>query len=249
MSPRSTIWNSRLPEATVRIYSDFDGTIVQEDVGELLFRHFCGDAYFDEIRSYWNSGALTAMEAYAKLCAAIPQLSLSMLENFLSAYSADPSFARFVTWCDEKRFPVFILSDGLDLYIDNLLAKAGVVVPYASNKMHLSSASPRMEFPFADARCPALGNCKSNHVALRSRDDDVIVYIGDGASDFEAAQYADLVFARGDLETYCQEQNISFRRFSTFTTVREVLSLLISQRKLRKRKHAEILRRQLWASG
>ena len=38
----------------------------------------------------------------------------------------------------------------------------------------------------------------------------MIVYVGDGYSDRCPVQYADIVFAKGDLQTYCQEQNISY---------------------------------------
>lgn len=242
-------WSSRLPDATIRIFTDFDGTVVPEDVGELLFRHFCGDARFDDIRQRWDTGELTAEEAYGELCQSIPRLTREDLEEYLSSFMIDPAFPRFTEWCARERYPLLILSDGLDQYIDILLSRGGARVPYLSNILEFGEASPVMHFPHGDPRCPGLGNCKSNHVALQSQDDDIIIYIGDGSSDFEAAQYADLVFARGRLETWCQEQNITFRRFYNFTTVRDVLSHLISQGRLRRRKRAEVLRRQLWASG
>jgi len=242
-------WSSRLPDATIRIFTDFDGTVVPEDVGELLFRHYCGDEKFEDIRQRWDAGELTAQEAYGQLCRTIPRLTRGDLEEYCASFMIDPAFPRFAEWCAREGYPLLILSDGLDQYIDILLSRAGVQVPFLSNILELGDASPAMRFPHADPRCTALGNCKSNHVALRSQDDDLIIYIGDGSSDFEAAQYADLVFARGSLETWCQEQNITFRRFYNFTTVRDVLSHLISQNRLRRRKRAEVLRRQLWARG
>jgi 2-hydroxy-3-keto-5-methylthiopentenyl-1-phosphate phosphatase len=106
-----------------------------------------------------------------------------------------------------------------------------------------------MHFPYYDPRCPDIAHCKSNHVALLARDEDIIVYAGDGSSDFEAAQYADMVFARGALETYCQEQNITFRRLYSFAAMRDQLDTMLQQKTLRKRKRAEVLRQQLWSSG
>ena len=243
------MFRSRLPEPTVRIFTDFDGTMTQEDVGRELFRHFCGQDVFDAVRRRWDDGELTAPEAYDALCRSIPFLREKQLQDFLEPYAVDPSFPRFAEWCARQGYPLLVLSDGADRYIDILLDSAGVDIPYVSNRMHLTDSHPVMEFPYFDPRCPQIANCKSNHVALTAQDDDTIVYIGDGTSDFEAAQYADMVFARGALERYCQEQNITFRRFYSFTTVREVLSHMISQNALRRRKRAEVRRRSLWSGG
>ena len=238
-----------MPASTVRIFMDFDGTMTREDVGEELFRHFCGTEYFDAVREQWVAGKLSAIEGYTRLCEGAMELTPTALQDFLGRYEIDPSVPRFISWCEEQGFPCTIVSDGSDAYIEPLLQRAGVNIPVISNELRWERGRPVMRFPHSDARCPGIANCKSNHVALLSQDEDLIVYIGDGDSDFEAAQYADFVFARGTLERYCQEQNITFRRFYNFTTVRETLSLMLRQRKLRRRRRAEIHRQQLWARG
>jgi 2,3-diketo-5-methylthio-1-phosphopentane phosphatase len=235
-------FQSVLPEATVRIFTDFDGTITGEDVGKELYTKFCGAESFDRIRRSWLDGALTAPQAYRLLCQAIPRLTAAMLSDFLAAREIDPSFPDFAAWCEREAYPLTVLSDGVDAYITPLLEKAGVQVPVLCNRMRLGDASPEIDFPH-------FAHCKSNHVALLSRDEDIVVYVGDGTSDFEAATYADLVFARGELERFCQEQNVTFRRFYNFTTVRQQLSAMISAKGLRRRKRAEVRRRQLWARG
>lgn len=250
MSGRTAVrFRSRLPEPTVRIFSDFDGTITDEDVGEDLFRHFCGDAAFEAIRAQWDSGALTAPEAYGRLCEAMGEIGTGDIRRFLERHAVDESFPRFVQWCAGEGFPLQVLSDGLDAYIFPLLEAAGVDVPVLCNRLEIRDGRARMHFPYYDGRCPEIAHCKSNHVALLSQDDDIIVYVGDGSSDFEAAQYADMVFARGALERYCQEQNITFRRFYTFAALRDQLATMLQQRTLRRRKRAEVLRRQLWSRG
>jgi len=245
----STQFRSRLPEATVRIFSDFDGTIAPADVGEELFRHFCGDAAFEEILGRWDARRLTAPEAYGQLCAAMGEIRERDITRFLSSYAIDASFPRFVQWCDERRFSLHVLSDGVDAYIEPLFAAAGVDVPVLCNRLELRDGRAHMHFPYYDPRCPDIAHCKSNHVALLARDEDIIVYVGDGRSDFEAAQYADMVFARGALETYCQEQNITFRRLYTFSAMRDQLDTMLQQKTLRKRRRAEVLRQQLWSRG
>ncbi|MDT8325614.1 MAG: MtnX-like HAD-IB family phosphatase [Bacteroidota bacterium] len=242
-------FRSRLPEPTVRIFTDFDGTITPTDVGEELFRHFCGDATFERIRGRWSEGVLTAPEAYGQLSAAMGEISAAEITRFLGSHAVEESFPRFVHWCAAMDFPLYVLSDGADAYILPLLEAAGVDVPVLCNRLEIREGRARMYFPYFDRRCPEIAHCKSNHVALLSRDEDVIVYVGDGSSDFEAAQYADLVFARGTLERYCQEQNITFHRFYTFAAMRDQLANMLHQNTLRRRKRAELRRQQLWSAG
>ncbi|MFZ1729947.1 MAG: MtnX-like HAD-IB family phosphatase [Bacteroidota bacterium] len=237
------------PLPTVRIFSDFDGTITREDIGEELLRHFCTDSNIERVLEEWNKGNVDAVATYQRLYEGIPRLTEEMLDAFLSTFEIDPSFARFVDWCSEHAYPLIILSDGFDAYITRLLHRAGVEVEMRANRMRLGEGPPAVDFPYSDRRCPQVAHCKSNHVALLSQDEDLIVYIGDGSSDFEAAAYADMVFARGPLEGWCQEHNITFRRFYSFTTVRDILSALLDQKKLRPGKQARVLRRQLWSTG
>jgi HAD superfamily phosphoserine phosphatase-like hydrolase len=240
---------SKRPLPTVRIFTDFDGTVTREDVGDALLRHFCSEVNIVQVLEDWNRGEVNAVETYQRLYGAVPRLTEEMLDGFLSAYEVDPSFVRFVEWCRERAFPLVILSDGFDAYITRLLRRAGIEVELRANTMRLNNGVPELDFPYSDLRCPQLANCKSNHVALLSQDEDLVIYVGDGYSDFEAASYADLVFARGPLEGWCQEHNITFRRFYSLTTVLEVLSALIDQRKLRPGKRARVLRQQLWSTG
>jgi 2-hydroxy-3-keto-5-methylthiopentenyl-1-phosphate phosphatase len=237
------------PAPTVRIYSDFDGTVTKTDIGDALLRHFCGEDLYLRVLDEWQSGSLTAVQCYRKLFAAIPRLTGEMLQDFLSVHEIDPTFPPFAQWCAQRGYPLLILSDGFDAYIEPLLRRAGVTVDFIANRLVPGENTPTVEFPYVDPRCPQLANCKSNHLLLRSRDEDLIVYAGDGSSDFEAAMYADFVFARGELEGWCQEQNISFRRFYSFATVQDALFMMIEQDRLRPRKRARVLRQQLWATG
>lgn len=192
---------------------------------------------------------MSAVECYTGLFSAVTRLTPDMLDSFLLPFEIDPAFVPFVHWCDERGFPLLIVSDGFDAYIEPLLRRAGVTVSFRANRLRLGATAPVPEFPYQDTRCPELANCKRTHLLLEAQDEDIVVYVGDGRSDFEAAALADVVFARGELERWCQEQNISFRRFYSFATVQDVLFMMIEQRLLRPRKRARVLRQQHWATG
>jgi 2-hydroxy-3-keto-5-methylthiopentenyl-1-phosphate phosphatase len=106
-----------------------------------------------------------------------------------------------------------------------------------------------ISLPYRDEACERCGTCKRNQMLVRSADSDVIVYIGDGVSDFCAAAHADLVFAKGALETHCREENISYRRFRGFDDVRSDLTMLSAKRALRRPRRAVLNRQAVWSSG
>ena len=93
------------------------------------------------------------------------------------------------------------------------------------------------------------GNCKRNHVLTLSADDDIIVYIGDGISDRCPVRYADIVFAKGSLIRYCQAQNVTYHEFKTFSDVTRRLELIVQRKRIKKRREAEMARREVFAQG
>lgn len=237
----------------LRVFSDFDGTIALEDVGSHLFRTFAGSKA-NEIVQHLLNGTITARECLTQECRAVESATLSELEQFVSQFSLDPAFGSFVDFCRHRSIPVVVLSDGLDFYVGRLLQKNGLGdLPFFSNHLELveEGASTKLvpSFPHTDAECFTCGNCKRNHLLTLSGDDDIIVYVGDGISDRCPIRYADIVFAKGRLIRYCQEQNITYHEFRTFDDVRRRLEVILQRKRIRKRREAEMARRDTFAQG
>lgn len=237
----------------LRVFSDFDGTIALDDVGSQLFRTFAGSKA-NEIVQHLLNGTITARECLMRECGAVENATLSELEQFVNQFSLDPAFGSFVDFCRQRSIPVVVLSDGLDFYVERLLRKNDLGdLPFFSNHLELvergSSTKLVPSFPHTDAECLVCGNCKRNHVLTLSGDDDIIVYIGDGISDRCPVRYADIVFAKGRLVRYCQELNITYHEFRSFADVRHRLELILRQKRIRKRREAEMARRDVFAQG
>jgi hypothetical protein len=121
------------------------------------------------------------------------------------------------------------LSDGLDLYIAPILHRTvPEPVQFVSNRAVVdpNDRTLRIEFPHANAECDRCACCKRNIMLNGTPDEDVLVYVGEGYSDRCPAGYADVVFAKDALQTYCREQNISYIPYRTFHDVRRSLELL-----------------------
>ncbi len=79
-----------------------------------------------------------------------------------------------------------------------------------------------------------------------SSDDEYTVYIGDGNSDKDAAQYCDFIFAKDGLARFCSMERISFYPFRDFNEVRNKLTELMLKKNLRKRHQAQLKRKSAY---
>ena len=237
----------------VRVFCDFDGTVASEDIGNRLFRHFAGSKAEEIVKGYLD-GSKTAAECLTQECAAVGLVTEESLDKFVAQFSLDPHFSGFVRFCSHREIPLTIVSDGLDFYVERLLRKHGLEdLTWFANHLELikEGNSSRLvpEFPYTDSECTQCGNCKRNHMLTMSGEDDIIMYVGDGISDRCPVRYADIVFAKRDLIKYCEEENITFHEFSTFLDVQERLEKILQQKRIRKRREAEMARKEIFMQG
>jgi 2,3-diketo-5-methylthio-1-phosphopentane phosphatase len=238
----------------VRLFIDFDGTITRDDVGNLFFRTFGGPECDGLVRRYRN-GELTAAGLFRAEAAAVGALDLRASNEFLNRCETDPGFPRLAALCRERGIDLRIVSDGLDYYIRAILERIGSAdVPFVSNRVVFGepdadgNRAMGMEFPYNDAVCDRCACCKRNLMLTRSADEDVIVYVGDGYSDRGPAQFADVVFAKGDLQTYCRDENISYYVYRSLDDVARRLSDLLDGAGVKRRRQAMLRRRSVFAS-
>jgi 2,3-diketo-5-methylthio-1-phosphopentane phosphatase len=231
------------------LFIDFDGTITREDIGDAFFEHFGGPVCRDYVASY-RKGEISAQECFRREAAAMRPFTDEEARSFLRTKELSPGFAEFVAFCRERKIPFHILSDGLDTYISRILEDAGLGgLSVFANHLRLSPAGEgkgRGEFAagLPDAECDRCANCKRNILLRLAGEGHCIIYVGEGYSDRCAAQYADIVFAKDDLQRFCQKENISYLPYTDFHDVRAACEGLLSRKRLRKRRRAELKRRE-----
>jgi len=179
-------------------------------------------------------------------------LDVQAAQQFARSRTVDAGLNGLLAYCRERRMECLIVSDGLDFYIREILAEHGLAdTAFVSNRLTMAAsgdgrtAHVRAEFPHDDAECDRCACCKRNVMLSRTPDEDVIVYVGDGFSDQCAVQYADVVFAKGELQTFCRERNISYYPYVTLEDVRRRLSQLEGTRRAPRPRRAQLLRRGL----
>jgi 2,3-diketo-5-methylthio-1-phosphopentane phosphatase len=235
----------------LRAFVDFDGTITRNDVGNAVFRRFGGERCDDLVRAY-REDRLSAVECFREEAAAVGLVSRRELLTFIDDQPIDSHFPAFVRFCRERAIDLTVVSDGLDLYIRRILAVHGLHdLPVVANHAHLAGEGDTvellLEFPRTNAECSRCACCKRNAMLTGSGDDDVIVLVGEGYSDRCPARYADVIFARDQLQTYCQQENISYTLYRTFADVIRGFERLTARR-IKKRTAAEHLRRAAFAA-
>jgi 2,3-diketo-5-methylthio-1-phosphopentane phosphatase len=219
--------------ATDLILCDFDGTISTVDTGVAVIEALdLAEAW--EVEYQWRRGEISSMECMRRQWGMV-NLTPEQMYELVDGLTLDPDFPRFVELVRERQAALVVLSDGLDFYIDRLLAAIGLQTipghqsPQADHEIRLFANHARVtpdgieiEFPYR-AECAQCGNCKTAHLFRLRRGYARTLYLGDGHSDLCAARFADLVFARDALAEDCRQ---SGRPYVPFTSFAEVLALL-----------------------
>ena len=95
-----------------------------------------------------------------------------------------------------------------DVYIDAVLERgaAQLAIRFCNQLFNNSVFTPFFRVGMSLARFCA--SCKRNSVLRSIPPEALIVYIGDGYSDFCAADHADIIFAKRHLAAYCNRNRL-----------------------------------------
>ncbi|MCX7879760.1 MAG: MtnX-like HAD-IB family phosphatase [Ignavibacteria bacterium] len=228
------------------IFSDFDGTITNFDVGIEIFRKFGTlEPYYSQL----SNGQLHIKEFWKLAFNEIPStITLNEICNFVAeTVEIDQHFNEFIEFCIQKEIKFEILSDGFDFYIKTVLNKIiKKDIPFWSNTITKENGTYLPIFTFASESCECknVGSCKRNIALSNLANDEILVYIGDGYSDFCMADYSDIVFAKKILARYCNEKKIPHFPYKTFNDIRFQLEKLIQRKELKPRRQAQLKRKK-----
>lgn len=211
----------------LRIFCDFDGTIAKNDVGNLVFTTFGDAVHWWQLVADWKKGLIDARTMWREQ-ARILRMSSRQLDEFAAEQEIDATFPAFVEFCRERRYPLYVVSDGMDAYIDRILKSHNVTgLIIRSNHLTIApDASVKVAFPYYHLGCGTCANCKGFHVRSERRNGETTVYIGDGHSDVHGLTEADITFAKGDLLAICRATRAHCKPFDSFADVQFELTRL-----------------------
>lgn len=194
------------------LLTDFDGTVTTINVLDSLYEHFAGPSYRIHMER-WNRGEISTMEEIEKVFSTV-RASRQGMETFLRTVNIDPGFKPLLGYCREKTYPFAIVSDGLRWYIDYVLNNHGIerTNVYAGD-IFFEEEDFRFEYPWFDPAYPLRSTAKPVIVKEYQRRGHRVIFVGDGLSDVEAAEIADVVYAKDVLLEITRERGIEAREF------------------------------------
>ena len=208
------------------------------------------EAWSEVIRQFENQ-QIGARECFVRECELIRNFDIVRFNDLIDKQRLDPKFLDFTEFCRLNSISLTILSEGMDYYIDRILKKNGLDIPFYSNKIVFSDdrSSFKLEFPYSDSDCIKCGTSKRNIMMNSTGDDEISVFIGDGFSDACVVNYADIVFAKKSLASYCWKNNITYFDYQTFGDILKKLLKLLDNKRLKHRQAAKLKRREVYLRG
>jgi 2-hydroxy-3-keto-5-methylthiopentenyl-1-phosphate phosphatase len=209
------------PASTI-VLCDYDGTITLEDTGLAAMQELAPPEGMD-IELAWRRGEMSSKECLRREFGLL-DLTEDEFRAWVLSKPTDPHFPKFVRACRESGVAVAIVSDGLDLYIRWTLDKIGLSdIPFAANRARFEGRRLHVEFPRAAADCETCAHCKRDTLRQYRQRYQQVVYVGDGHSDRCAAEFADVLIAKGTLAAHCRAVGIHFVEFRDFGDVAQAL--------------------------
>jgi 2-hydroxy-3-keto-5-methylthiopentenyl-1-phosphate phosphatase len=211
------------------ILCDFDGTIAIEDVIDSLLERF-GRPGWQQLESDWRKGLIGSRECMRGQVALL-DVSREELDEHLAAVGIDRGFAAFVALAQDLRIPLRVVSDGLDYAIEHILGRNGLAhLAVSANRLSaVGDRQWRLDSPHARTGCGA-GTCKCAVAEQAAAAPARTLLIGDGASDFCAADRVDFVFAKHRLIEHCRAAGIPYAPIAGFSEAIALLPALLDGR-------------------
>ncbi|KAI8835463.1 HAD-like domain-containing protein [Chytriomyces cf. hyalinus JEL632] len=205
------------------VFSDFDGTITQQDTGNIIIDKCIGTEKRIRLDDSILDGTCSFRDANNEMWTSVNLETFSEAIALLKAnnVSHDVEFGRFHSILTRLNIPLKVVSAGLKPIVTLYMESFGNCEIYANDcsieRAPDGSASWKLKYvdesPFGHDKGAPIRLLKEQFKAagLSEEERPRILFIGDGVSDLSAARDADFVFAKKgkDLETYCQREGIS----------------------------------------
>lgn len=204
------------------VQCDFDGTVTVEDVSFMLLDRFAeGDWRCWEQR--YAAGEVSVGRFNSAVFRMVRADRETMLAHVRNRVVIRPGFHEFVRFCqEEQHHRLVIASNGLDFYVQHILEGLGMswVEAHAARTTFLPG---RLQVKYVGPDGTVLDHGFKTAYTRRFLEQGYrVLYIGDGASDFEPASLCHRVFAvadAGSLLTRCRKAGVACEPFSSFHDV------------------------------
>ena len=202
---------------------DFDDTIVLDNTAHQVFERFADPAW-PAFEAKYQAGQLSVEQYNA---AALDLVDTAVSDAELRAFVRQvarprPGLGALVDWAHWNEWPVVVVSNGFDFYVDTVIAGLGL------DRIAAHAGRTRNEYRWRVRYLSPRGielqdGFKLSYARAFKDNGDFVVYVGDGASDVPAARLAGAVFARSTLWETLKDEHACIYAFETLDDIVAVL--------------------------
>ncbi|MBS8263223.1 2-hydroxy-3-keto-5-methylthiopentenyl-1-phosphate phosphatase [Mesobacillus boroniphilus] len=207
------------------IFCDFDGTVTEKDNIIAIMNEF-GPEGWDGLKEAVLNRTISIREGVGKMFSLLPVTSKKEIVEFAVRNARiRHGFQEFLDYASKEGIPVYIVSGGIDFFIEPIIQQFGPIDGVYCNSSDFSGKTIKIEWPNScDDQCSNdCGCCKPSIMRKLEQTGAYKIVIGDSVTDLEAAKKADFVLARDYLKDKCEEWEIPHRPFETFYDCIEAL--------------------------
>ena len=193
------------------VFSDFDGTITQEETFSLLMKTFAPEASALMIPRLL-SGEITLREGVPAVVETIPSSRFPDMLEFMKKAKLRPGFESFLEKLAKRSIPFIVLSGSLEPLVMATLA------PFQSLIHRVVAAAVDSQGPFLHVSSPHARHDELVYKPgiLSEYPGSKKIVIGDSVTDYSMARAGDIVFARSLLAQDLVKSAIPYHKFETF---------------------------------
>nr|WP_328589055.1 2-hydroxy-3-keto-5-methylthiopentenyl-1-phosphate phosphatase [Sutcliffiella halmapala] len=207
------------------IFCDFDGTITNSDNIIAIMKKYA-PAEWDKLKNQVLTQEISIREGVGKMFSLLPSNQKEAITSYILEHAEiREGFAEFVAYTKKQQIPLFIVSGGIDFFVEPLLKDFVSEDVVYCNKSDFSKDTITILWPHScdDACVNDCGCCKPSIIRKLANEETYKIVIGDSITDLQAAKLADKVIARDFLIEKCLEDSIPFDSFENFFDVIKIL--------------------------
>ncbi|MFS0861798.1 2-hydroxy-3-keto-5-methylthiopentenyl-1-phosphate phosphatase [Fredinandcohnia sp. 179-A 10B2 NHS] len=207
------------------LFCDFDGTITNTDNIIAIMKKFAPPEWVG-IKDQILSQEIPIQVGVSQLFSLLPSDWKEEITDYITQHAViREGFKEFVEFTQKQGIQLYVVSGGIDFFVEPLLEGLVPLENIYCNKSDFSGERIRILWPYTcDTECSnQCGCCKPTLIRSLAGSDDYKIVIGDSITDLQAAKLADKVIARDFLVEKCTELGLKYAPFETFFDVINVL--------------------------
>ncbi|MBX6396337.1 MAG: MtnX-like HAD-IB family phosphatase [Alicyclobacillaceae bacterium] len=205
------------------VMCDFDGTITERDMIVSIMEQFAPPEW-EALRDAVVERRMSVREGVGRMFALLPSsLREEIVDYALKIVRIRPGFPEFLAAVKRAGLEFYVVSGGIDFFVLPILSPFRLDGNIFCNRAAFDGERIRIEWPHpCGPGCTGdCGLCKPT--IMEGIGGAWTVLVGDGVTDYLAAERADLVIARDGLLKRCRELGRPARSFETFYEVRDTV--------------------------